>query len=51
MKVIKVSDETYRRLVVIRGEMEKKGGRIMSMDRVIQSILDKLEKASKVSFV
>ena len=40
VKVIKISDETYKRLIVIRGEMEKTKAKIVSMEKVVKAILD-----------
>lgn len=43
MKTIKVSDETHKRLVVIRSEIEGRKGQIISMDKVIKAVLDDRE--------
>jgi hypothetical protein len=44
VKVIKISDETYKRLIVIRGDMEKANAKIVSMDKVVKAILDERQQ-------
>lgn len=42
-KAVKVKPNNYERLVRVKAEIERKTGKITSMDEVIEKILDKYE--------
>lgn len=44
MKTIKVKDEVYTRLVVLRGKLETKKGRIVSLNKVLEHLLNNRRK-------
>ena len=43
MKTVRVEDNVYAKLVVLRGHLEVEKGRIISLNKVIQKLLEKYE--------
>ena len=44
MKTVRVDDNVYTKLVVLRGQIEAKKGRIVSLNKVIEKLLDAREQ-------